>query len=91
VSLQELQLTVLYLQKIAASLEVISSIKVRFAVNSTNNIHNHSIFIKGREYANKGLVVDDVLNSGTNNICSKAFIDVPQKNLKQQCLVDQKS
>jgi pyrimidine operon attenuation protein/uracil phosphoribosyltransferase len=90
-SLQELQLTVLYLQKIAASLEVISSIKVSLCEVQINKQHPElPIHSLKEEYANKGLVlVDDVLNSGTTLIYAvRHFIDVPLKKFKTAVIVD---
>ena len=83
----------IFAKKIAAVLEVISTIKVSLCevqINKQNpELPIHTSLSK-EEYVNKGLVlVDDVLNSGTTLIYAvRHFIDVPLKKFKTAVLVD---
>ena len=83
----------IFAKKIAAVLEIISTIKVSLCEVQINKqqpeLPIHTSLSK-EEYANKGLVlVDDVLNSGTTLIYAvRHFIDVPLKKFKTAVLVD---
>ena len=80
-------------QKIAQTLEAISTIKVSLCevqIDKTNPESGVHTSLPKEEYANKGLIlVDDVLNSGTTLIYAvRHFLDVPLKKFKTAVLVD---
>lgn len=82
-----------FAQKIAASLNAISTLKVSLCevqINKQNPELAVSTSLVKEEYTNKGLVlVDDVLNSGTTLIYAvRHFLDVPLKKFKTAVLVN---
>lgn len=83
----------LFAQKIAESLNVISTLKVSLCevqINKQNPELEITTSLSKEEYTNKGLVlVDDVLNSGTTLIYAvRHFLDVPLTKFKTAVLVD---
>ena len=82
-----------FAQKLAATLENISGIKVTLCEVKINKKKPHlpiTTSINKEEYENKGLVlVDDVLNSGTTLVYGvRHFLEVPLKKFKTAVLVD---
>ena len=82
-----------FAQKIASSLENISTLKVTLcevAIDKQNPKSAIQTSLTAEQYTNKGLVlVDDVLNSGTTLIYAvRHFLDVPLKKFKTAVLVD---
>ena len=82
-----------FADKIAATLKIISPIKVilcEVMIDKKNPSATITTSISKNEYENKGLIiVDDVLNSGTTLIYGvRHFLDVPLKKFKTAVLVD---
>lgn len=82
-----------FAQKIASTLEGISTIKVMLCevkIDKLNPSAPITTSLSSKEYQDKGLVlVDDVLNSGTTLVYGvKHFLDVPLKKFKTAVLVD---
>jgi pyrimidine operon attenuation protein/uracil phosphoribosyltransferase len=82
-----------FAQKIAKTLETISTLKVSLCevhINKQNPELAVTTSLSKEEYTNKGLVlVDDVLNSGTVLIYAvRHFLDVPLTKFKTAVLVD---
>lgn len=82
-----------FAQKIAASLNAISTLKVSLCevyINKQNPELAITTSLTKEEYTNRGLVlVDDVLNSGTTLIYAvRHFLDVPLKKFKTAVLVN---
>ncbi|QYJ67393.1 phosphoribosyltransferase family protein [Flavobacterium litorale] len=83
----------IFAQKLAATLEKISDLKVilcEVKINKQQPLEAIQTSLPASEYTNKALVlVDDVLNSGTTLIYGvKHFLDVPLKKFKTAVLVD---
>lgn len=83
----------IFAQKLAASLEKISDLKITLCevkINKQQPLDDVHTSLTPEEYTNKALVlVDDVLNSGTTLIYGvKHFLDVPLKKFKTAVLVD---
>ena len=81
-----------FAQKIATALALIAPIKVSLCEVELNK-HQPDLAIRTslakENYTDKGLVVDDVLNSGTTLIYAvRHFLEVPLKKFKTAVLID---